>query len=291
MVAHKRSGKKDASQRRIERRDGERALSGGLERERKVFVKDSETGDFKKDHNGNWVMGYDNPRHKWKGSTVADESMVNRSYHRHVNVANGMYGLDIAGFVEDNPLMPKHDAEWFEERRFALMGAARELLRAGEEVGNPEYSVLGAKVYEKLGVNADNAVRRSLRRSLDRVHSHERDMGRNPKYFSDFTSKEPERLTERVYDGGAGKPLDQTKVSEAEEMLARYEGKSMKVIAGTLAIVSFSGALGFFSSNITGNAVIANSLPINIMNWVGAGLFLVGLLSFFSYNNLKRKYS
>ncbi len=292
---------KSFKQRRDERLKGESALTGGVKRQR-IVPYSKKLADRAVDRGmRNPEKNYDStlmwqkktelygPRANQEVTGIVNEAgenyefVADANYLRHQKVAGGIKNLDIEGFVDENKRAAGHDDSWFEDKRFELMGAARALLRAGEETGNPGYSVLGTKIYEKLGVNADNIVRRSLERSINRVQSYEQDFGPNPKFNLDFMGTEPERIKRKIYEN----ETSEKEVLEAREFLAKYEAKhaanTERVMTGILSIVGFSGGVGLLGSQLTGNIVDSASNPTPILKVIGVGLFLLGIISFFVY--------
>ena len=72
---------------------------------------------------------------------------------------------------------------------------------------------------------------------------------------------------------------------ELKELKRHKPGKGYERAAATASILGLIGALFFLSPNFTGNAV--GNMTNSTSTWIGAGLFLIGLVSSIFY--FKRK--
>ncbi|MFH1359320.1 MAG: hypothetical protein ABIH37_05515 [archaeon] len=167
----------------------------------------------------------------------------------------------------DDPKSADYDAE---KRGYAI-GIAHSLMakkplykQKDGKKRSMDSVLLGAKIYEKLGMGDREFVRKRLEKALDRVKkaAAERNPEKNPEYDRDY------KLCNM----------------EVERFLIRNSRKASerRNLERTVTAVSLIGAaigIFFLSPNLTGN-VIAN-LELSVTNYIGGALFLLGLIGFF----------
>ena len=168
--------------------------------------------------------------------------------------------------------------KYIKEHKYELAGIAKEFLRFGAEIGSPEYALLGAQIYEKLGKGDRPYVLDHLKKSLQNIHhwkerenDHLNLFGPGYKDVHNFNDKTSYRIEEKT-------------INDVRNYLKEKGKKSLehKVTAGILlSLASILLSLFFFSKNITGFAIVNN--PIARSNLWGVLLFLFGVIGLFIF--------